>query len=166
MSTSKRRPTPEGPRIRWAAPPDLAGVGQVTLIDSGFEGQQLGLTPGHQLFGPGQVTTPAGPGEDHDGPGTIGRWWCRTPTVASRRSTTQHRAGERPPAQRSKFCRGVIGVAMMWANPASVTASRFTLEIRPRSATRQIRPIANRSRRSSSTVGRVARSLVLPGHTR
>ena len=48
---------------------------------------------------------------------------------------------------------------------ASVTTSTLADEIRPRSATTQIRPTANRWARSVSTAGKVAASLVFPANT-
>ena len=53
-------------------------------------------------------------------------------------------------------------VANMWSNPASATASTLATEIRPRSATTQIRPTANRSAKSPKAAAKVVASLVFP----
>ena len=56
-------------------------------------------------------------------------------------------------------------VASTWSNPAAATASALAAEMRPRSATTQMRPTANLRARSSSTAGRVEASLAPPANT-
>ena len=146
-------------------PADLAGVDELAVTHPPLQREQFGFGAGDELGGAHRVAVPAFDAGDDDGATSVGEGDVAgggvclghrhpgAPVVATRRRGLRRRSG-----------RDAAG----WpARDRTRGPTTFTLsaEIRPRSATTQIRPTPKRVCRSSNTPGRVDTSAVLPANT-